>query len=172
MGDSSWIPVARLTRPHGVRGAMKVYPYGESLASKGAGEEVFAGPSEKEARRLTLDDLRPQGRFLVVRFREVTRREEAEALAGAEIFLPARLLPPLEDGEYYHFQLLGLRVETESGDALGRLKAVLETGAHDVYAVEDDGGGEWLLPAVEEVVLRVDLEAGCMIVAPPPGLRE
>ena len=65
---------------------------------------------------------------------------------------------------------LGLDVVNESGEPLGVIARVLETGANDVYLVERPGGGELLIPAIKDVVKTVDLDGGRMVVAPPPGL--
>jgi 16S rRNA processing protein RimM len=76
---------------------------------------------------------------------------------------------PLEEGEYYHFQLIGVRVETEDGEWLGQVAKVLETRAHDVYVVRGPRG-EVLLPAVDELVLELDLESKRMVVHLLPGM--
>jgi 16S rRNA processing protein RimM len=76
-------------------------------------------------------------------------------------------LPPLPEGEYYRFQLVGLRVVDTEGRDLGVLEEVLETGANDVYRVRAPDGSDVLLPATADVVIRVDLEAGVMTVDPP-----
>ena len=77
--------------------------------------------------------------------------------------IPLEEAVPLEEGEYYHFQLTGLRVETEDGQWLGQLAEVLSTGANDVYVVRGPRG-ELLLPAVDEVVLELDLASKRMVV--------
>ena len=78
---------------------------------------------------------------------------------------------PLEEGEYYHFQVIGVEVEMESGERLGRVTEVLETGANDVYVVRGPRG-EVLIPAIESVVRVLDLEAGRMVVSPLPGMLD
>jgi 16S rRNA processing protein RimM len=78
--------------------------------------------------------------------------------------------PSLPDGEYYHHQLLGLRVISDTGQTLGRLVQILSTGANDVYIVRPEAGPDVLLPATDEVVQRVDLEQGEILVHLLPGL--
>jgi 16S rRNA processing protein RimM len=77
---------------------------------------------------------------------------------------------PLEDGEHYLYQIIGLRVETETGDVLGTLTEVLETGANDVYIVDSPQYGEVLIPATDETILDTDIQAGRMVVKLPDGL--
>jgi 16S rRNA processing protein RimM len=163
------IPVGRIARPHGVRGAVKIYPYGETLATGKAGDKFYAPSSPLKDAELTLVNLWPQGRLWVGEFAELTNRDAAQSLAGVEICIPEALLPPLEEGEYYYYQLIGLTVETRSGERVGTVRDIIETGASDIYVAENDGK-EVLIPAVEEVVYEVDLETGRIIIDPPEGL--
>jgi 16S rRNA processing protein RimM len=77
---------------------------------------------------------------------------------------------PLEEGEYFLFQLEGLAVETVEGEALGTLTRIIETGANNVFVVQGDQG-ELLLPDIAEVVQEIDFENGRMLVNLLPGLR-
>jgi len=79
-------------------------------------------------------------------------------------------LPRLPEGQYYHHQLLGLSVVDETGQVLGELAEILETGANDVYLVKTPLGKELLLPAIEDVILGVPLERKEMSVRPPDWL--
>ncbi len=167
---SRLIPVGRIVRTHGVRGALKVHPYGETLAGKTPGFVIYVNRPGSELRiSLTISSLRPQGRHLVIHFDEITTMDDAQALVGCDLLLPEDSLPSTQEGEYYHFQLLGLSVVTVGGKGLGILHSIIETPAHDVYVVEREGK-QVLVPAVEEVVLEVDLVKGEIIVDPPRGL--
>jgi 16S rRNA processing protein RimM len=83
--------------------------------------------------------------------------------------IPVEEAVPLEKGEYYFFQLVGVRVETEGGEWLGQIVDVIETGANDVYVVHGPRG-EVLLPAIDDVILDLDLESKQMVVHLIPGL--
>ena len=83
-----------------------------------------------------------------------------------------RRFPPLPDGEYYWFQVLGLPVvNVADGARLGYLDHIISTPGHDVYVVVE-GEREVLLPAVEDVIVEINLEAGVIKVSPPLGLLE
>jgi 16S rRNA processing protein RimM len=100
----------------------------------------------------------------------VTRRSQAEALAGREVFIDKTTLPRLEEGAYYWSDLIGLEVYAVDGRFLGRIESIFPTGSNDVYVVKH-AGRELLLPALASVVKTVDLEARRMQVAVPEGLE-
>ena len=91
---------------------------------------------------LTLESLRGN----IARFAEVRDRTAAEALRGATLSVPRSVLPPLEDGEYYHADLIGLAAATDAGDAVGTVVAVENFGAGDVIEIERAEGRRFMLP--------------------------
>ncbi|MCE2469576.1 MAG: 16S rRNA processing protein RimM [Dehalococcoidia bacterium] len=95
---------------------------------------------------------------------------DAAALAGEPVLAAADTAPPLPEGVYYHYQLIGLAVTDADGAPLGVLTEVLRTGANDVYVVASENA-ELLVPAIADVVRGVDLERGVMTVVPPDGLE-
>ena len=169
MDKSSLVAVGKVVRTHGIRGALKVLPYGETLGEMEAGEKLFSIEG-KGQQQLTLVSLNSQKRVLIVEFEEIGGMDQAQALTGKDLFIDRDRLPRLPSGEYYHFQLIGLSVETREGKPLGTLSTVLETGGNDVYVVEM-GGKELLIPAIEEVIGEVDLLNGKLIVDLPEGLQ-
>lgn len=98
----------------------------------------------------------------------------AQKLVEQWITVPAEAAPPLPEGEWFHFQLLGLRVITDEGEELGEITDILETGSNDVYVVSTSGGqgkAEILIPALKSVITQVRLDDGVMLVSLPNGLR-
>ena len=169
MDKSSLVAVGKAVRTHGTRGALKVLAYGETLGEMETGEKLFSveGGGQRE---LTLVSLNAQKRVMIVEFEEIGSMDQAEALTGKDLFIDKDRLPRLSSGEYYHFQLIGLSVETKEGKPLGTWSAVLETGGNDVYVVAM-GEKELLIPAIEEVIGEVDLLNGRLIVDLPEGLQ-
>jgi 16S rRNA processing protein RimM len=168
---SHLIGLGRISGAHGMRGAVKVRP---DAAAATTDPEVFAALAEvviggQTYAILQADRLKNQ---VLLRLAGVDTRSQAEQLTGRQVLGDRRLFPPLPPGEYYWFQLLGLPVyDAGDGALLGRLKEILPTPGHDVYVVVQ-GQRELLLPAVEEVVVEINLEEGFLKVAPPPGLLE
>ena len=166
--ERNLVRVGRLSRPHGVRGEIKVYEQEGSGAWRAA-LELFVGPDAKSLRSFDVLGIRGSGRFAIVKLRGVEGREAAEALKGQEFYVARSCLPEPEEDDYYVDDLLGLQVEDEQGKLLGRLKSVFDNGAHEVYEVVGPNGSI-LLPVTPGVVLEVDLDRGRMVVAPPSGL--
>ena len=168
-----WVAIGKVTRLHGVRGCVKVFPYGDSLERLQPGTQVHLGEVGREPlHALTLTSITRRNRFLVVCFAAIDSVAEAQTLVGRELGLPETLLPPTDENEYYHFQLLGLPVRTVRGTELGTLTSILDAGAHDVYGVTDAADREVLLPALADVVLEVNLKDGFVLVDPPEGLLD
>jgi 16S rRNA processing protein RimM len=122
------------------------------------------------ARLLTLASLRrhqAKGAW-IAHFKEVTTRAEAETLTGSSLFVREEQRPALPEGEFYVDELLGLEVETDTGQSLGRLAEVLHAPASDVYVTDTDV----MVPAVAAFILRIDPEARKILVRDVPGLRE
>jgi 16S rRNA processing protein RimM len=156
---------------HGLKGALKIRADAQTATTdpaviKALGEVVIGGRSYQVLRA------QRYRRQLLLSLSGVDRREQAEALAGQEVLGDRRRFPRLPPGEYYWFQVLGLPVlDAGDGAQLGTLTEIMPTAGHDVYVVRR-GSRELLLPAVEEVVVEINLEEGWIKVAPPPGLLE
>ncbi|MGA2402945.1 MAG: ribosome maturation factor RimM [Syntrophobacteraceae bacterium] len=169
MDKSCLVPVGKVVRTHGVRGALKVLPYGETMGEMEAGEKLFLMEGGVQ-RQLTLISLRAQQRVWIAQFEEIENMDQARALTGKDVFVVKDRLPALPEGEYYHFQLIGLSVETIEGELLGTLSAIFQTAGNDIYAVKS-GGKELLIPAIEDVIREVDLLNGKLLVDLPEGLQ-
>jgi 16S rRNA processing protein RimM len=124
-----------------------------------------------EERTYTVRGVRPGsgGAATLVRFEEFDDRTFAQSLAGMVLTVPACDAPELPAGQYYVHQIEGLRVRSDDGRDLGVIAEVMQPGANDVYVV-DGPLGELLIPAIPDVVQRVDLSEGVMVVHCPPGL--
>jgi 16S rRNA processing protein RimM len=129
-----------------------------------AGKTVYVGEGHQPIR---IAGVRGYDRALIIHLSGIHSPEEAAPYRNLMLYVKASELPALPEGEYYHHQLLGLSVVDEMGNRLGELVEILETGANDVYVVETQEGKELLLPALDEVILEINLEQGEMRVRPP-----
>ncbi len=164
---SERIEIGFIHGAHGIKGELAIRCYGEVDISEG--QKLFI-KDKSGAKTLTVRSVRPHKGDLLVFFEEVTGREAALLLKGFPFFMEKDELPELEEDEYYHFDLLGMDVVTDTGVALGTITEIIETGAANVYQVEGEPG-ETLLPAIPDVVLGIDLDARRMTVHLMEGLE-
>jgi 16S rRNA processing protein RimM len=163
---SARVCIGAIIGAHGVRGQVRVKSFTADPRDVGA-----YGPVEDEAgtRRFRLRvSGAPKDGVVVAQIEGVVGRDAAEALKGTALYVPKAALPPPEEDEFYHADLIGLRVELKDGSALGRVKALFDFGAGDVLEVETEGKGTLFLPFTRAVVPVVDV-AGGRLVAVPPG---
>jgi 16S rRNA processing protein RimM len=160
------VAVGRITKPHGVRGDVAVFVISEVEDRFADGATVWL----EDGRALTVASSRRHADRLIVRFREVRDRAEAEALAKQLLVVPESMSPDLPEGSWWDHQLVGCRVETDGGRELGELRDVIHTAANDVWSVLDDAGTETLIPVLNDVLVDVDVAAKRVVVAEIPGL--
>lgn len=166
-GEPVFLVVGKLRRPHGVQGEIQMELITDSPERLKPGLDFYAGEGHMP---VTLVSIRPHNKLALVAFEGFDSPESAGLLTNMLLYIKRDTLPSLPDGEYYHFQLTGLKVVSAGGEPLGTLAEILTTGSNDVYVVKNSAGQEILLPAREEVILKVDLDKGEMTVQPPEWL--
>lgn len=169
-GNSSepeFLVVGQIVRPHGVRGevGMKIMTaYPERLPQI---ETLYVGP---EHHPYTIRRMRRHMDGMIIHLEGISDRNEAETLRGMFVHIHIDDAVPLDEGEYYLFQIEGMQVVADTGQELGRLTNLIETGANDVYVVTTPDDREILLPVIPEVIQRVDTTTGVMTVHLLEGL--
>ncbi len=161
------VAVGRINSPWGVRGHVKVTPFTDNPERLAVGSRVYVDGELRQIR----DVKSPRG-FPCVLFEGVSGTEGAERLRNTLIEIDEADLPTLPEGEYYVHDLIGLRVVTSAGDEFGTIVEVLETGSNDVYVVRRPGEKDLLVPAIDGVLLEVNLEAGTATIEVVPGLLD
>jgi 16S rRNA processing protein RimM len=153
------IRVGQVTGAYGLEGAVKVTPLTdfEDRFDPGALLVLDGAAHEVEWSRETQPGL-------VVKLHGIDNRTVAELFRGRYLEVPDDAMRTLEDGRFYHHQVVGLEVVTESGDRIGVIEEVLERPANDVW-VSRRGSIEQLIPATRDAVLSVDLGASRVVVA-------
>ena len=177
---SDLLLMGRVGRPHGVRGELKAVPETDDPQRFTGLARVFLGASEATANEVAVEGVRfqyPKGRTVVLlALAGVDSVEAAEDLRGQLLFAHPDDLPPLDEGEAFLHDLVGLDVFVvgEDGDEAGAtpLGTVrdLYDGAQLLFAIRRPGKPEVLLPDVDEFVVRLDLDARRLYVRPPEGL--
>lgn len=164
-----FLVVGKLRRPHGVRGEMVTTVLTDFPELISPGIRVYVGEAH---RALQVHSVRSHQADLLISFESYLDRSEVGFFRNQLIYLREEDFPELPTGEYYFHQVVGLQVETEAGQSLGRVSEVLVTGANDVYIVQREGERDLLLPAIEEVIREIDVAGGKMIVKLLPGLLD
>lgn len=163
------VRIGRVGRVHGLHGEISMellLTPAELLAVK---HVTWRSPRGEE-RDLTVASARAAHRRVLASFEGFEDCDQARPLTGGELLAPAEALPAPPPGEAYTFQLIGLEVRTEGGQALGTLSDIVSTGANPIYVVQ--GERERLLPAPPEFVKSVDLEARVITLQLPAGFED
>ncbi|EQB03297.1 16S rRNA processing protein RimM [Sphingobium wenxiniae] len=146
------VTLAVIIGAHGVAGEVRLKLFGE-------GAETLKGYKSFDVggRVLTLKSVRPGPNGAVARFAEIGNRSDAESLRGTELTIPRSALPALDEGEYYHVDLIGLPCVSSEGEALGAIVAVENFGAGDIIEIERPGvegkGGKRFMAPMHAVTL-------------------
>jgi 16S rRNA processing protein RimM len=117
-----------------------------------------------------LNRSRVQGHFVLLKLEGVDSREAAERWRNAMVAVPVEERVRLPRGHHYWEDVIGLAVRTEDGERLGQVREILQTGANDVYVVDTEPG-ELLVPAIKDVVQRIDVAEGEMVIRLLDGMR-
>ncbi len=164
--------VGVIASTHGVRGEVNVYPTTDSLERFLSLKNVILVDQKGNEIPLKVQNVKFFKQFAILKFRGIDRVEDAEGYRGCDLMVTRENAQPLEEGEYYIGDLLGMAVVSDEGETLGILTDVLQTGANDVYLVSRPDGRELLLPVIDECILDVDPEAGRVTARMMPGLEE
>lgn len=152
------VALAAVMGAHGIQGEVRLKLFAESPASLQRHKQVLVGD-----RSLSLVAVKAAGKTPIARFAEINDRVAAEQLRGSLVAVPRTALPPLEDGEYYYADLLGLPCESQAGELLGVVVAVENFGAGDVIEIEKPDGKRVMVPFRKDVA---DLVSGKIVVDP------
>ena len=152
------IALAAVAGAHGVKGEVRLKLFSERAESLAAHEKLYVGDT---ARRLLT--IRDGGKTAVARFEGIDDRSAAEALRGSLVEVDRSALPPLEEGEYYHADLIGLPCVDRDGQAVGTVLAIENYGAGDLLEIEAGDGKRSLTPFRPGIA---DLEGGRIVVDP------
>jgi 16S rRNA processing protein RimM len=166
----SFLTIGKITGPHGVKGNLKIVSYTENLSVLEKDGRVFIRTPSGKIKAHIVKWAAPYKRGGLLSLEGVTDCDQADSLSGSEVLIRRSALPELEKGTFYWFELIGLRVWTTDGRLLGSITSIIQTGSNDVYVVKQDNDMETLIPALESVIIEIDLEKQTMRVNLPEGL--
>ena len=165
--------IGKITKPQGIRGEVRVYPTTDdpSRFSLLVGQDVTL-ENRGASQVYKIQQARQHKNIVLMQLQGVTTRNMAESLVGYTVCIQDSQALPLEEGEYFVRDLIGLKVETENGEVVGELTKVLNTNANDVYVITSPEGDAFMIPAIKSVVLAVSIPENKMVVHMMEGLRD
>jgi 16S rRNA processing protein RimM len=166
-GEPAFVSVGKLRHAHGVHGEILMEVYTDFPERLLPGVDLYLSNDEKP---LKLVKCRPHGQGLLLTLSGYSNPEQVGQLRNQVLYVRVDDRPSLLEGEYYHHQLIGLRVTTDSGKTIGSVTEIMETGASDVLVVRPEFGPEVLIPAVDAFIKEINLERSEMIVHLIPGM--
>ncbi|MFW6081326.1 MAG: ribosome maturation factor RimM [Desulfosalsimonas sp.] len=169
MDHNSLLLIGKIVAAHGTRGEVRVYSYVDEKIHLSAGRQVLIETPGKKALQYNICSAKVLKKTVCIGLEGVDDRNAAEALKGSSLLMPRSALPPPEPDAWYWCDLIGLEVYDNKEGFIGRVDAMIETGANDVFVVKNKGA-ERLVPVVEHVVESIDPRAGRILVKLPEGL--
>lgn len=171
-----WLVVGQLSKPHGNKGEVMVWPLTDSPELVFAeGRELVLGDTEgglgEQPGRLVIDGRRPYRRGWLLTLEGVEDRSAVEEIQGRYLLIPIDEAPPREEGELFYHELLGAEVVTVAGENVGRVREVFDTEPAHLLEVKGERGLH-LIPFTRQVVKEVDAGARRIVIDPPEGLLE
>jgi len=153
------LPLAKIASPHGVKGLVKIFPYGEDVELLET-LEIYAGDKPV---KITLKNA--LGKFILAEIDIIQSCEDAEKWSGTELCVDQDALPEIEDDDtFYYHDLIGLKALNEDGEEIGVVIAVDNFGAGDLLEICKNTGEKFLLPFTNEYVPHVDMDKGCVTI--------
>lgn len=163
------LQVGVITQTHGVRGEVKVFPTTDDVNRFKKLKQVILDTG-KETMPLEIQSVKFFKQFVILKFKGIDIINDIEKYKRCSLYVTREHAVPLEEDEYFIADMIGMEVCTEDGNIFGTLKDVIETGANDVYVIENAEHGEVLVPAIKECIRSVDIEKGQMMIHLMDGL--
>ena len=163
------LEIGQIVNTFGIKGFVKVYPYVNDITRFDNLKNVYIKLKNQET-EFEIEEVKYQKDMVLVKFKKIDTVEDAEKLRNAYIKIDRKDAVPLEEGEYFIADLLGLEVFLDTGEKLGILDDIYNTGSKDIYVVKNEIGKQFLLPYIDEVIKKIDLENEKIIVHLIEGL--
>lgn len=163
--------VGKIVNTHGIRGEVRVMPTTDFVEKRfKKGQDLYLQKGA-EPLKLTVENARQHKGFVLVKFVGYDNINDVQNFRDHELMVSAEDQQPLDDGQYYYHQIIGLSVQTVDGENLGTIKEILSPGANDVWVVQRPNQKDLLLPVIDDVVKEVNLEAQLVTVELMEGLE-
>lgn len=165
------LQVGVISSTHGIRGEVKIFPTTDDAMRFKKLKEVILDTG-KECLILEIEGVKFFKQFVILKFKGIDNINDVEKYKQCKLFVDRAHAVKLQKDEYFVTDLIGISVYKEDGNLLGILEEVIPTGANDVYVVMDDNNKEWLLPAIKDCIINVDMIEKKMTVRLLKGMED
>lgn len=169
IGEPEYLVVGYLRRSHGLRGEMIMEIHTDFPERLKPRTEVYIGDSRQ---KLMISATRPHNEGMIIKLLGLDSPEQAAHYRNQSVYVRSADRPVLPKGQFYHHELIGFDVVTQSGKSLGTLIEIMQTGANDVYVVRRTDGKEILIPVIASVIIAIDVDNRQIRIRPIPGLLD
>ena len=162
------LEVGQIVNTFGIKGELKVTPFTDDINRFDDLKKVYV-KTRKDNQLYKVENVRYHKNMVLLKLEGIENPEQGELLKNAYLEIDREDAIPLEEGQYFIVDLIGLDVYTDEGNLLGKVEDIYNTGANDIYVVKDELGKQILLPGIKEVIKEVKLDDR-VIVHLIPGL--
>lgn len=163
------LEIGQIVNTFGIKGFVKVNPWVDDVTRFKKIKNVYV-KIKKEEKTFEVEEVKFQKSQVLVKFKGIETIEQAELLRNGCVEIDRKDAIPLKEGQYFIADLIGLEVYSDEGALLGKLDDIFNTGSNDIYVVKDELGKQLLLPAIKDVIKKVDLTNQKIIVHLLKGL--
>ena len=160
----------QIVNTFGIKGMVKVKPFTENTKKRFDNLKKVYIKNKNEKKEYEIEEVKYHKEMVLIKFKGIDKVEQAEMLRNSYLTVSRDSVEKLEEGRYYIVDLLGLEVYTDEQILLGTLEDIFNTGSNDIYVVKDKQGKQILLPSIQDVVKKIDIENKKIIVHLLPGL--
>ena len=164
-----YLEIGQIVNTFGIKGQVKVVPFTDDITRFDYLKKVYI-VNQKLRREVDIENVKYHKDMVLLKFKGLDKIEDVEIYKNSYLEIDRKDAKPLEEGEYYIVDLIGLDVITDEGQNLGKVDDIYNTGSNDIYVVKDELGKQVLLPAIKDVIKKVDLENKKIIVHIIDGL--
>lgn len=163
--ENNLLEIGQIVNTHGLKGDLKVMPWCDDPEVFHELAYVLIDGQEYDIEKSVIHK-----NMVLLKLEGINHINDAEEYRNKILYVPREELGDLPDGTYYICDLLGCKVETDTGRVLGKISDIIKTGSNDVYVAEDEAKNQTLIPVIDECIKSVDIEAKLIIITPLKGL--
>lgn len=166
---TKYLEIGQIVNTFGIKGMVKVKPFTDDIKRFDKLKKVYI-ENKNGRKEYEIEEIKYHKEMVLIKFKGIENPEDANLLRESYLVVNRNDEEPLEEGTYYIVDMIDLEVETEEGEKLGNLVDIFNTGSNDIYVVKNELGKQILLPAIKDVIKKIDMEKRKMIVHLIPGL--